>query len=81
MSAGVIALGGCATAPAIESARAMVREAVGEREALAGMIAVAVDRGSARMISHGSSGIPNLAMDGDTVIDPDFSPGDTRLLY
>jgi len=69
MSAGVIALGGCATAPAIESARNRVREAVGEREALAGMIAVAVDRGGARMISHGSSGIANLAMDGDTVFE------------
>jgi hypothetical protein len=55
MSAGVVAFGGCATAPALESARAMVREAVGEQEASAGMVAVAVDRGSARMISHGSS--------------------------
>jgi CubicO group peptidase (beta-lactamase class C family) len=69
MSAGVIALGGCATAPAIESARAMVREAVGAREASAGMVAVAVDSGGARMISHGSSGIANLAMDGDTVFE------------
>jgi CubicO group peptidase (beta-lactamase class C family) len=69
VSAGIVALGGCASAPAAESARPMLQEAVGGRQANAGMVAVAVDRGGAHMISHGSSGVANLAMDGDTVFE------------
>jgi CubicO group peptidase (beta-lactamase class C family) len=69
VGAGIVALGGCASAPAAESARPMVQEAVGGRQVNAGMVAVAVDRGGAHMISHGSSGVANLAMDGDTVFE------------
>jgi serine-type D-Ala-D-Ala carboxypeptidase/endopeptidase len=69
LSAGIVALGGCASVPTGESARAMLQEAVGPREANAGMVAVAVDRSGAHAISHGSSGIANLAMDGDTVFE------------
>jgi CubicO group peptidase (beta-lactamase class C family) len=47
----------------------MLQEAVGQREANAGMVAAAVDRRGARTISHGSSGVANLAMDGDTVFE------------
>jgi CubicO group peptidase (beta-lactamase class C family) len=69
VGAGIVALGGCASPPAAESARVMLQEAVGRRETIAGMVAVAVDHGGARMISHGSSGVANLAMDGDTIFE------------
>jgi CubicO group peptidase (beta-lactamase class C family) len=70
IGAGIVALGGdFAAAPAAESVRAMLEKAVGQREANAGMIAVTVDHNGARLISHGSSGVANLAMDGDTVFE------------
>jgi D-alanyl-D-alanine-carboxypeptidase/D-alanyl-D-alanine-endopeptidase len=67
---GIVAFTGvCAASIAAESARAMMQEAIGRRETIAGMIAVTVDRDGSRLISHGSSGVPNLAMDGDTVFE------------
>jgi serine-type D-Ala-D-Ala carboxypeptidase/endopeptidase len=70
IGAGIIALGGvCAAAPAAESALAMLQEAVGRRETIAGIVAVTVDHDGARLISYGSSGVANLAMDGNTVFE------------
>src|SRR6187402_3480648 len=69
-AAGIIALGGdCIAAPAMEPIHAMLKQAVGTRDAVAGMIAVVVDEDGTRMTTHGSSGVPGLAMDGDTVFE------------
>jgi CubicO group peptidase (beta-lactamase class C family) len=70
MSAGLFALSGCESAPpAAGPDRALLQEAVGARQTRAGMVAVTVDRRGARMISHGSTGVASLAMDGDTVFE------------
>jgi CubicO group peptidase (beta-lactamase class C family) len=66
--AAMVALGGCATTPETESVRAALKQTVGARENV-GMIAVIVDNGRTRMTTHGSSGAPNLALDGDTVFE------------
>lgn len=68
--AGIAVLGGCASAPAAESARAMVQQAVvGTVVSLRGVVAAAIEQGGARTISYGGSGVADLAMDGDTVFE------------
>ena len=52
---------------ATESIRAVVKQTVGPRENVAGMVAVVVDEDGARTASYGSSGVANSAMAGDSV--------------
>ncbi len=51
---------------ATDSIRDLLKEAVGSREKVAGMIAVVIDDRGTRMVTYGSSGVPNLALDGKT---------------
>jgi serine-type D-Ala-D-Ala carboxypeptidase/endopeptidase len=72
-SAAIAAMGGACSAllaePATASIRDVLKQAVGGNEKVAGMVAVVVDHGGTRMATYGSSGVPNLAMDGDTVFE------------
>ena len=64
--AGIAVLGSdCLAAPALEPIHAMLKQTVGTRDAVAGMIAVVADQDGTRMTTYGSSGVPGLAMDGD----------------
>jgi CubicO group peptidase (beta-lactamase class C family) len=47
----------------------LLRKAVGARERVAGMIAVVVDEGGSTVVSHGSSGVAGVALDGETVFE------------
>jgi D-alanyl-D-alanine-carboxypeptidase/D-alanyl-D-alanine-endopeptidase len=72
-SAAIAVMGGAGSAslakPTSASIRDVLKRAVGGNQKVAGMIAVVVDRGGTRMASYGSSGVPNLAMDADTVFE------------
>ena len=68
-SAGIAALAGARAAPAIGSIRASLEHVVGDRAKFGGMVAVIVDDAGTRMTTYGSSGVPGLALDGDTVFE------------
>jgi CubicO group peptidase (beta-lactamase class C family) len=69
IGAGIVALKGNAlrgnffSEPTTDPIRAALKQTVGTRDQVAGMIAVVVDEAGARMTSYGSSGVPNLTMD------------------
>ena len=66
---GAAALAGCATLPAAgEDIRALLGQAVGGRPD-AGMIAIVIDGSASRTVTVGSTGVPGLALDGDTVFE------------
>jgi serine-type D-Ala-D-Ala carboxypeptidase/endopeptidase len=70
IGAGIVALGGdCLAEPATDPIRAALQQTVGTRDKVAGMIAVVVDEAGTRTTSFGSSGMPNLAMDRDSVFE------------
>ena len=70
IGAGIVALGGdCLAGPATDPIRAALQQTVGTRDKVAGMIAVVVDEAGTRTTSYGSSGVPNLAMDRDSVFE------------
>jgi serine-type D-Ala-D-Ala carboxypeptidase/endopeptidase len=72
-SAAFAAIGGACPAllaePGTPSIRNVLKRVVGGNEKVAGMVAVVVDDGGTRMAGYGSSGVPNLAMDGDTIFE------------
>jgi CubicO group peptidase (beta-lactamase class C family) len=68
IGAGLLALGGKALA-ADDAVLAALKQAVGPRENVAGMIAVVMDETGTRMTSWGRSGAPNGVMNGDTVFE------------
>jgi CubicO group peptidase (beta-lactamase class C family) len=68
-AAAIAALGGCATAPAVQPIQDALRRTVGEREDQAGAVAVVVNEGGSSLVAHGSSGVPNLALDADAVFE------------
>jgi serine-type D-Ala-D-Ala carboxypeptidase/endopeptidase len=70
IAAGIAALGGKhSAASATDPIRDLLKKAVGEREKVAGMIAVVVDESGTRIVTYGSSDIPNLALDGEAVFE------------
>jgi CubicO group peptidase (beta-lactamase class C family) len=70
IGAGIVALrGDCFAEPATDPIRAALQQTVGTRDKVAGMIAVVVDESGTRLTSYGSSGVPNLAMDRDSVFE------------
>lgn len=70
LGVGFAALGGsCAAAPQARPIRDALMRTVGVREDLAGTIAVVVDAGASRMVAHGSTGVPGLALDAHTVFE------------
>src|SRR5271168_2172637 len=70
IGAGIVALGGdCLAEPATDPTRAALKQTVGTRDKVAGMIAVVVDESGTRLTSYGSSGVPNLDMDRDSVFE------------
>jgi serine-type D-Ala-D-Ala carboxypeptidase/endopeptidase len=67
---GMVALAGeCFATPATDSIRDALRQTVGERSKVAGMVGVAIDETGTRMVSYGSSGVPRLALDGNSVFE------------
>jgi CubicO group peptidase (beta-lactamase class C family) len=70
IGAGIVALGGAHSAvSAAEPIRDLLKKAVGSGEKVAGMIAVVVDEAGTRTATFGSSGVPGLALDRDTVFE------------
>lgn len=70
VGSGIVALGGgCATTPAAEPVRDSLRQMVGAREGVAGAVAVLVDGDRERMVARGTSGVPNVALDANTVFE------------
>ena len=70
IGAGIAALGGVsAAAPASGPIRATLKQDLGAGESVAGRVAVVIDDGGARMVAFGSSGVPGLALNGDTVFE------------
>ncbi len=61
--------GGCATAPEIESIRALLRQTVGTNEKIIGMVGVVVDDSGTRSATFGSSGVQGLALNNNTAIE------------
>lgn len=53
----------------MESVQAVLRQAVGTRADVAGMVAVIIDDTGSQITSHGSSGVPGLALDGEAVFE------------
>lgn len=69
LGAGLVALGGCAASSAKGPVRTQLQQAVGPRETAAGLFAVVIDEAGTRMASHGSTGVPGLAMNRHTVFE------------
>ena len=67
--AGILAVGGAGAATPAEPIRALLKQAVGEGQRVAGMIAVIADQAGTHTITYGSSGVPGLALDGDAVVE------------
>jgi CubicO group peptidase (beta-lactamase class C family) len=68
IGAGIIAVGGgCASATNV--IRDLLKQKVGAREKPTGMIAVVMDDGGTRMAAYGSSGVPGVILDGDTIFE------------
>ena len=66
----MIALAGdCFAARETEPIRDALKQAVGTRDKVAGMVGVVIDEAGTRMVSYGSSGVPGLALDGDSVFE------------
>jgi serine-type D-Ala-D-Ala carboxypeptidase/endopeptidase len=70
IGAGIAASGGAHSAASVtDPIRNLLKRAVGPGEKVSGMIGVVVDEGGTRMDSFGSSGVPGLALDGNTVFE------------
>ncbi|MGO9323436.1 MAG: serine hydrolase domain-containing protein [Terracidiphilus sp.] len=70
IGAGIVALAGDGfAAPAADPLRDALEQTVGTRDEVAGMVGVVIDDHSTRMVSTGSSGVPGLALDGDSVFE------------
>lgn len=70
VGAGIVALGGVGVAaPAAEPILAALKQDLGAGERVAGRVAVVIDDSGVRMVAFGSSGVPGLALDGDTVFE------------
>src|SRR5579871_3723731 len=70
IGAGVAAVRGrCGTAPETESIRAMLQQPLGVNGKAVGMIAVTLGERGTRMATLGSSGVPGLTLDSETVIE------------
>jgi CubicO group peptidase (beta-lactamase class C family) len=68
--AGLSALGGASiAAPATEAIRLALEQTVGSRDKVAGAIAVVVDESGASLAAYGSSGVPDVALDAQTVFE------------
>ena len=67
---GIATLGGdCIAAPAKGRIRAALKQTVGGRDKVAGMVAVAIVESGLSRVSYGSSGVSNVAMDAHAVFD------------
>jgi len=70
IGAGIVALAGdCLAASATDPIREALKQTVGTRDNVAGMVGVVIDEGGTRMASYGSSGVPGLALNGDAVFE------------
>lgn len=70
IGAGIVAFAGDGVAaPPTEPIRDALKQTVGARENVAGMVGVVIDEAGTRMISYGNSGVPGLALDGDSVFE------------
>ena len=68
--AGVAALvGGCATVPATESIRSVLKQRTGADDRVTGTLAVVVDESGTRRVTVGSSGISNVSLDDETIFE------------
>jgi len=70
LGAGVAAFAGpCVAAPTIESLRDFLKLALGSGAKVAGRVAVVVDEGVATLAAEGTSDVPGVPMDGDTIFE------------
>ncbi len=66
---GVAAVRGSSAEPAGQPIQRLLEEAVGAAEHVAGIVAVVSDKRGTRTFTHGSSGVPDVALDGDTTFE------------
>jgi D-alanyl-D-alanine-carboxypeptidase/D-alanyl-D-alanine-endopeptidase len=70
IGAGLVALAGDSfAAPATDPILDALKQTVGSRDKVAGMVAVVINEAGHRMVSFGDSGVPKLALDGDSVFE------------
>lgn len=70
IGAGIVALAGdCLAAPATDPIRDALEQTVGTRDKVAGMVGIVIDEASTQLVSYGNSGVPGLALDGDSVFE------------
>ena len=70
IGAGIVALAGdCFAAPTADPIRDALKQTVGAGEKVAGMVGVVIDDHGTRLVSFGNSGVPGLALDGDSVFE------------
>ena len=70
IGAGIVALGSdCFAEPASESIRRALEQTVGQRDRVAGTVAVVIDESGTSRVAYGSSGIPSVALDAHTVFE------------
>lgn len=67
---GIVALAGdCYATPATDPILDALKATVGMHDKVAGMVAIVIDENGSRMVSYGSSGVPSVALDGNTVFE------------
>jgi CubicO group peptidase (beta-lactamase class C family) len=59
----------CVAAPNIEPVQTALRQTVGTREKVAGMIAVIIDQARTQIATYGSSGVPGVPLDAEAVFE------------
>jgi serine-type D-Ala-D-Ala carboxypeptidase/endopeptidase len=70
IGAGLVALSGSGfAAPAGDPLRDELKQTVGTRDHVAGMVGVVIDEDRTRMVSFGNSGVPGLTLDGNSVFE------------
>jgi len=70
IAAGIVGFGDtCIAGPATEPIRAALKKTVGARDKAAGTVAVMIDQSGTRIVTYGSSGVPNVALDAQTVFE------------
>ncbi|HKN22491.1 MAG TPA: serine hydrolase domain-containing protein [Terracidiphilus sp.] len=70
IAGGIVSLGHtCIAAPEMEPIRIALRQTVGTREKVAGMIAVIIDQEGTWIETYGSSGVPGLPLNVDAVFE------------
>lgn len=70
LAAGFVAFcADCVADEAKDRIQSALKQTVGSREKIAGTVAVVIDEAGTSLLTFGSSGVPNLALDSDTIFE------------